>query len=858
MKTNSSTISIHSKLCKSKSNANISHIHILCPYKFCNCFCTQCNTCSVCSCVCHSSNKKTKVNTLSLSKDNNNSEKTILSNFSSNIYQRTKKYLHCNCENSLSQNNDINHDRLTKKIFYDKLYKNIGNNNGRSLSEINNKRNNESNNIKQCLYRKEKYFNKSYMTNYNSNCDNSYNYNYDNKKYLSYRNPMTERENASYKKYLTKNKDEMETNDNITDRPDENIVNKYLNLNYDKDLESNRNEKTDDNINEKSNYQYLTNYFRKRCKNKSSLNSPHRAKIKEIIIKSKINKNQYTTYELTNSILKNEKLKLIKNKNRKSEINDENKDISNINNKTYEFNKLLYNNYITRKDKINYDKQINRNRNKQNLFNKKNNKTSYVKLNHNLNNIKKQISNNLSKIKKRNYIKESKMDKLNIYSFSFSLINNNNNTNNIIIENLNKEIYAKNQEILEYKNRLIAQQKDVEFYKNEIYKLKQLNNKYFNNMNQEKKKLAYKNIFSEDINYNLNPNYSNNNKKNKLTYKYNNQDRSGLSSKLNLNTNLNIDNPKYYLTFGQNQLLGDKCIFAISSITKLQSILCFDYTTKLFSYIDYADFGDFQNNFLKTCENTNEIQKNKSIYLTVNYNFYIITGENYDLFYVLNAQKRTINKLCSLKNNHSNGALLSYNGNIICLSGNYNKKVELYNEAKNLWTNLPELQVERSGCASVIFKNKYLFCLFGYNLPTKQYLNTIEYLDIEKYNESSWKYLKYKNENLLSLYLNFSFCINYKDEKIIIVGGNNGKENKPNEYFYQLIINKNFPNNKDSYIEKTNRKLKDINKNKNYLFNKGHTIISDKNNLYCMLFDDNLRLHVFNANNMAHDVFYTD
>ena len=65
------------------------------------------------------------------------------------------------------------------------------------------------------------------------------------------------------------------------------------------------------------------------------------------------------------------------------------------------------------------------------------------------------------------------------------------------------------------------------------------------------------------------------------------------------------------------------------------------------------------------------------------------------MFYVFNALKRTINKLCSLKNNHSNGSLINYKGDILCIGGNYNKKVELYNEAKNTWIDLPELQVER-------------------------------------------------------------------------------------------------------------------------------------------------------------------
>ena len=792
----------------------------------------------------------------------NNQEKTILSNYSTNIYQRTKKYLNFNGESSLSQSNDIkkdlssNHEILTKKIFYDKLYKNIGNYNGRSLSEINIKKNNAHNNRKQSLLKKENYLNKSYMDNYYSNSESTYNYNYDNKKILLYGNPLTERENVSYRKYLNNNKEENEINDNINETKNEQLS-QYFNINKDKNL---NNDKTCDNKLE-NNYQYLNNYFRKRCKNKSSLHSPHKAKIKEILIKTKVNRNQnqnqYTSFVPNINIPKDGKVQLIKNKNRKGEINDENKDTSNQRNKTYEFNKLLYNNYITKKDKFNYERQINRNRNRLNLLNKKKNKTSYVKLSNNLNNLKKNINNNNNKIQKVNNIKDSKKDKLKIDSFSFSLINE--SINNNIIDQLKMELLQKNQKIIEYQNKFIALQSDIEFYKNEINKLIVKENKYLiDKTNQEDNKLVYRRKNYEEMDNNLNNNYikiiENENNSN---YFRRNEKQSEFNSKLKLKTDLNIDY-EHYLTFNKIHQISDKCIFAISSLTKSKSILCFDYTTKSFSFLDYADFGDFQDNYSKSLENIKEDQKNKSVFLTVNYNFYIITGENCDLFYVYNALERTINKLCSLKNNHSNGVMMDYNGNIVCIGGSYNKKVELYNQAKNEWNDLPELQIERSEFSAVLFRNKYIFCLFGFNLPTKQYLNTIEYLDIENYNKSSWKYLKYKNENLLSLYLSCSLSLNFNDKKIIIVGGNNGQENIPNEYFYQLIISNNFENNKNSYIEKTKRKLKDIYKNKCYLFNKGHHIFSDYKNTFYMTFDSELRVHLFHINNMAHDVFYLE
>ena len=137
-----------------------------------------------------------------------------------------------------------------------------------------------------------------------------------------------------------------------------------------------------------------------------------------------------------------------------------------------------------------------------------------------------------------------------------------------------------------------------------------------------------------------------------------------------------------------------------------------------------------------------------------------------------------MNKICSLKNNHSNGTLINCSNNIICISGNYNKKVEFYNQSKNERTNLPEFQFERRNFIACVIKNKFLFCLFVYNFPSRQYLNTIEYLDMENYKKSVWKYLNYKNENLLSLHIIGALGINYNDEKIIIIGGNNGKEKR--------------------------------------------------------------------------------
>ena len=795
-----STLLHSSRLTKSNSS-NFNHIHIICPYKFCTC-CKVCNSYSFCSCKCHSIKPKTQVNSDSLELNHNNSDKIILSELSNDLYQKTKKYINYN-----NNDNSSNQTHLNKKIFYAKLYKNIGGYNRRSLSEINDIGEKNKNERKQYLHWKEKYFNKSYMNNFYSN-DNTYNYNYDNKKLLSNSNLLTERDNNICKGYSNKGQKEFETNKYPKDKVNEKIK-KYFNTKYDKDIDKGqKNKKNPHNYIEDKNT-YLNNNFRKTYKYKSTLNSPQKEeKIREIISNSRLKKYQNNiTFENNKNNSKEEKAILVKNYNNKV-----NKNYNPIKkNNIIENNKFLNHNYLTNKDKNN--KQINRNRNQLNSLNQKKNKTSYAKLNANLNNIRKHLNNNINKI-----IRQFKKEKLKVESFSFSLINLLINNNSI--EYLKKELSEKNKELHEYKNKYFLLSKELELYKSEIIKLKTERNRYINNSNLNEKKIIYKRKNSDEMGKKSMSSINDNNnykiRENDKIEEYNDynisEKQTSLFSRLKIKSDLNIDKD-YYLSYYKNQIISDKLIFAINPLTKSKSILCFDYDTKTFSYKDYADFGDFQETFIKSLENNKEKKINKNIYLTIDYNFFIITGENFDTFYVFNVVKRTINKLCSLKNNHSNGSMINYLGDIVCISGNYNKKVELYNQIKNEWIELPELNTERSNCASVLFREKYIFCLFGYNYPMKQHLNTIEYLDIEKYKESNWKYLQYKNENLFSLYFNYCLSINYNNEKIIIVGGSDGQKNISNIYFYQLIISKDFENNNNNYnyIEKTNRKLKDIN-----------------------------------------------
>jgi hypothetical protein len=251
-----------------------------------------------------------------------------------------------------------------------------------------------------------------------------------------------------------------------------------------------------------------------------------------------------------------------------------------------------------------------------------------------------------------------------------------------------------------------------------------------------------------------------------------------LISKLKIETDLSVKPIKSKIKVVNNiKDLGENSEL-IFSIFGGKNIMCYDMNSKNFYFFDFADYNNFSNNFIIDEDNGN-------IFLSYNSFLYILTGKNYDMFYSFNPQKQAMEKLCSLKNNHSKGCLIPYHNSIICLSGQHNKKCEIYSTIKNEWSDMSEMNIERSEFGCCIIQDKYLFSIFGFNYPKNEYLSSIEYLDLLEEN-STWKYLHYKNDKLLSLYIKGLLTINYNNEKIIFVGGYNGELNKPVEDFNQI------------------------------------------------------------------------
>ena len=498
------------------------------------------------------------------------------------------------------------------------------------------------------------------------------------------------------------------------------------------------------------------------------------------------------------------------------------------------------------------------------------------------------------------------------YSLSFGNRNNcfkNQSTidNDLAIIELNRKIHKLNDEINQYKDEKssynIKTKKDLEFFENEIKARDTLihkQNKELSRLNEELKKSkehihslikrlslcqnALNKLKNEQLNNKRSVENSNNNliliqrmpfvdqeisnhqemsfigqpskktltktiisttsvTKNKKLLS-NSSSTSRLVNKLNINSDLSISDVS---TQKPKPSLSSNLIYKIYSNPK--SILCYDISSNYFHLFNYADYSNFE-------ENYTDNQNNGSIYITFNSTLYIVTGKNNDMFYNYNQSNNSMNKLCSLNNNHRYGALISYgNNHLICLSGSHNKKVEIFTIDKNNWENLPEMCIERSEFTACIIKKRFIFSIFGFNALKNEYLNTIEYLDIESAKENNcWRYLKYKNENLESMYIKGHLGINYNDEKVIIVGGVNGESNAPEENFVQLLIGNNF---EDLKVEKVQRKLKDIYKNTSYMFSSGFTDFEDDmDRKYNAAFDDDDHVHIFEIGNMAHDIFY--
>ncbi len=300
-----------------------------------------------------------------------------------------------------------------------------------------------------------------------------------------------------------------------------------------------------------------------------------------------------------------------------------------------------------------------------------------------------------------------------------------------------------------------------------------------------------------------------------------------------------------------------------------KSILRFDIENREFRVIEFADYGNFEDNFNPT----------GSIYLNTLNGLFIVTGKNHDMFYCYIQNTNSMVKLSKLNDNHTFGSLIYYpKGNsLICISGWHNKKVENYyndelvsgflnnkkaqifvnenksNNLKNTWSHLPEIKTERGECPYLIINETYIYSFFGYNCPTDSYIENIEYLNLES--PIKWEEIRIKkNDHHLSSRIKSHTAICLNKNSLLFFGGYDGSNDEPIENFFELNLD-------EMEITPIGRKYRDINQNHFYNFQQDSTMVpfidfKDRKHFAC--FDENDRIHAFDLTTMNYDIFYFD
>jgi hypothetical protein len=252
-----------------------------------------------------------------------------------------------------------------------------------------------------------------------------------------------------------------------------------------------------------------------------------------------------------------------------------------------------------------------------------------------------------------------------------------------------------------------------------------------------------------------------------------------------------------------------------------ENILSYDFLNNQFKLHQILN-EDFKNNFNKEI---NQLY----LYNKINNKLYIIAGDNNDQFYIFDINKNEMNQYSKLKNNHMFGSLIlsDHHNQLICLSGKFNKKVDVYNQDNDTWNDkiIEEMPEERCNACYMILNYNYIYGFFGYNFILNKYLN-----DIICYNFNNNKWYKILenslNNNINGIQNHFCYC-NEKNHLINILGGDSN---------CSKIV---FDLEKKRVIE-----IKENENKEKFLFSNNSS--NNMNNNFITLFDNNYNVHLIN------------
>jgi len=154
----------------------------------------------------------------------------------------------------------------------------------------------------------------------------------------------------------------------------------------------------------------------------------------------------------------------------------------------------------------------------------------------------------------------------------------------------------------------------------------------------------------------------------------------------------------------------------------------------------------------------------------------------------LNNDQLIINELPNLKEPRTwHSMIFVPNKYIFIVGGSNTKSVELYDIDEKTLIKHSELNEIRCECTLCLVNNMYLYAFFGFVLH-QEYNNSIERLNLLKENKK-WEYVNYEKKEGLNLKLSFFGVSYYKEDELLLIGGNDNDNEERHDYNY--IIAKN-------------------------------------------------------------------
>jgi hypothetical protein len=151
------------------------------------------------------------------------------------------------------------------------------------------------------------------------------------------------------------------------------------------------------------------------------------------------------------------------------------------------------------------------------------------------------------------------------------------------------------------------------------------------------------------------------------------------------------------------------------------------------------------------------------------------------------------------------------NPKMFVIGGSSLKSVEHFEIKLKVWkSNYPELNKVRERCSAMVYNQQYLFVFFGNDSNLKYYIQTIECLDLNGYENNKWEIVSLNlgenaNMNMTKRYnVSLIYDPSIEPNKVLICGGLNYMKNETKDVCEFVFKSKEYQLNSDKMTLPTN------------------------------------------------------